>query len=236
MLRSISVWRARVPVLARPVPPITSAAGVRLSNNPAIPTATFYSALQRAALGMVPTKALELPDDFAIDGWGRRIIYVVNPSFTGTNAFTVTVPITMTSSFCTSKRRPAAQSETTMAAYVLMSTGPNGHGGWPRNFSGANIARISSGSVNTDEQTNCHCTATATAKLTVKYSSNICRHWIRAISSTVSMTLWFTERGTISVADRMIRRGRCCKSASHAERRMWSCMSFQPTSVDSISG
>ena len=114
---------------------------------------------------MVPTRALELPDDYAINGWGRRIIYAVDNRFTGTNAFTVTVPIGTTTSFLEIAAATGGTIKTTMAAYVLMSTGPNGHGGWPRNFSGASIARISSGSVNTDEQTNCHCTATATAKV-----------------------------------------------------------------------
>ena len=113
---------------------------------------------------MVPTKTLELPDEYAINGWGNRIIYVVNPSFTGTNAFTVTVPMTTASTFVYVEAATGGTIKTTMAAYVLMSTGPNGHGGWPRSFAGTTIARISSGSVNTDEQTNCHCTATAAAK------------------------------------------------------------------------
>ncbi len=46
--------------------------------------------------------------------------------------------------------------KTTRAAYVLVSFGANGHGAWPRN--GAAIgSRISSGSNNPDELTNCNC-------------------------------------------------------------------------------
>ena len=41
-------------------------------------------------IGMVPTKTLRLPDDAAIDGWGRRIAYVVDNRLTATNAFTTT--------------------------------------------------------------------------------------------------------------------------------------------------
>jgi prepilin-type N-terminal cleavage/methylation domain-containing protein len=38
--------------------------------------------------GMVPTTTLRLPDDYAVDGWGRRFMYVVDIRFTGNSAFT----------------------------------------------------------------------------------------------------------------------------------------------------
>jgi prepilin-type N-terminal cleavage/methylation domain-containing protein len=36
--------------------------------------------------GMVPTNTLRLPDDYAIDGWGRRIMYTVDVRFTAPGA------------------------------------------------------------------------------------------------------------------------------------------------------
>ena len=50
--------------------------------------------------------------------------------------------------------------KTTLAGYVLISFGPDGHGAWPRNVSGTSVTRLSSGSVNIDELTNCHCDST----------------------------------------------------------------------------
>jgi prepilin-type N-terminal cleavage/methylation domain-containing protein len=51
-----------------------------------------YPPLGNNVGGMVPTKALRLPDDAAIDGWGRRIVYYVDPRFTANNAFTLIPP------------------------------------------------------------------------------------------------------------------------------------------------
>jgi prepilin-type N-terminal cleavage/methylation domain-containing protein len=37
--------------------------------------------------GMVPTVTLGLPDEYAFDGWGRRLMYAADARFTATNAF-----------------------------------------------------------------------------------------------------------------------------------------------------
>jgi hypothetical protein len=50
------------------------------------PAANFSSG--NNVQGMVPTKTLRLPDDYAFDGWGRRIMYAVDKRFTNTNGFT----------------------------------------------------------------------------------------------------------------------------------------------------
>ncbi len=44
--------------------------------------------------GMVPTVTPKLPDDYAIDGWGNRIMYSVDNRYTASNAFIYsTIPI-----------------------------------------------------------------------------------------------------------------------------------------------
>jgi prepilin-type N-terminal cleavage/methylation domain-containing protein len=136
--------------------------GVRTIAN-VTPVANFYSSgLRYAVIGMVPTKTLHLPDDYAIDGWGRRILYAVDNRLTGSNAFT-TYPITTTTTpFLTVNASKAGPTRTAVALYVLVSFGANGHGAWPQNVS-STAARITAGSVNIDEQTNCHCDSTATA-------------------------------------------------------------------------
>ena len=123
------------------------------------PEVTYLSTTSAAVAGMVPTRTLQLPDDYAIDGWGRRIYYVVDYRFPQSNSFT-TIPITNATARLTINAATAGPTKTTLAVYVLISFGPNGHGAWPRNSSGT-IARISAKSVNTDELTNCHCQSTA---------------------------------------------------------------------------
>jgi len=110
--------------------------------------------------GMVPTKTLRLPDDAAIDGWGRRITYVVDNRLTAANAFTsITVSDSTTRmSVTTNTATPVTLSD--KVVYVVLSYGENGHGATPRS-GGATI--ISSGSSNTHELENCDCTSTAAA-------------------------------------------------------------------------
>lgn len=103
--------------------------------------------------GMAPTKTLGLPDDYAFDGRGRRIMYAVDVGLTKYNAFAA-VPAADTSTRMTIKDA-SGNAKTTRAAYVLLSYGPNGHGAYPRNGDG--WTQISSGSVNADEWTNCSC-------------------------------------------------------------------------------
>jgi type II secretory pathway pseudopilin PulG len=125
------------------------------------PTFTFTSNVE----GMVPTNALRLADDYAFDGWGRRIMYAVDARFTATSAFT-NIPATDTATRMTVLDQSDNPKSTT-AAYVLLSMGPNGHGALPRGTGTANLnivsSRINVGSVNTDEQNNCDCSSGAVA-------------------------------------------------------------------------
>jgi len=113
--------------------------------------------------GMVPTTTLHLPDDDAIDGWGHRIMYAVDNRFTGSNAFT-TYTISTAGGLSITFGIPASPSAA--AVYTLISFGPDGHGAYPRN--GAAIgSRISSGSTNTYELTNCDCNSSAVSNATI---------------------------------------------------------------------
>ncbi|MGA2259790.1 MAG: type II secretion system protein [Thermoguttaceae bacterium] len=128
----------------------------------AVISALFFTnaATVPAAEGMVPTQTLRLSDDYAFDGWGRRIMYTVDNRFTAIGAFTTILPTDITSRLTVND--PSSNTKTVAAAYVLVSFGPNGHGAYPRN--GAAIAsRISSGSNNGDEQNNCDCNSSATS-------------------------------------------------------------------------
>ncbi len=104
--------------------------------------------------GTVPMRTLNLPDEFMYDGWGRKFAYAVWAPFTGTGAFTnyglyancgaITV------------NNAAAANRSIRAAYVLVSYGPNGHGGYL-----GSTQQFSAGSTNSSEQTNCHCNSSA---------------------------------------------------------------------------
>jgi hypothetical protein len=115
--------------------------------------------------GMVPTKTLRLPDDFAFDGWGRRIMYAVSKDFTQPGAFGII------NVFDTAGRMTILNAEdvakTTFAAYALTSFGANGHGAFPRGSGTTNLnvvtSRINVGSTNIDEQNNCDCDSNAVA-------------------------------------------------------------------------
>jgi prepilin-type N-terminal cleavage/methylation domain-containing protein len=111
--------------------------------------------------GGVPTRALQLPDDYMYDGWGRRFRYAVDPTMTKPNALPASV-----SGLCGVKSQSAITvndasggSRTTAAMYALISHGANGHGAYT---SSGNI--VSTGSVNPDELTNCHCNSSGWAQ------------------------------------------------------------------------
>lgn len=114
------------------------------------PTANFNNG--NNVEGMVPTKTLRLPDDYAFDSWGRRIMYAVDINFTADKSFftigasDTTPRMTINDSSGTAK--------TNLAIYALVSFSANGHGAYPR-VGGA--TRINVGSTNLDEQNNCDC-------------------------------------------------------------------------------
>lgn len=143
---------------------IASISGTQITLTPYTATATASGitlTFAQTVEGMVPVRTLRLPDDYAFDSWGRRIMYAVSKDMTQTDAFTI-FPASDTTTRMT-MLNPAgeftAAPDTAYAAYVLLSFGPNGHGGYPR--SGNTIARLSASSVNTDELQNCDCDSNA---------------------------------------------------------------------------
>ena len=115
-----------------------------------LPQANF-SAANGQVEGGVPTRALQLPDSYMYDGWGRLFSYAVDPTATKTNALPAHAggdwcgdPITVLDA--------TGAARSTGAIYVIVSHGANGHGAYT---SGG--ATLSASSDNKNEQINCHC-------------------------------------------------------------------------------
>lgn len=90
--------------------------------------------------GGVPTNSLQLPDDYAFDGWDRRFTYVVDYRFTN-NISTNPVTCTETGEICLrftptgsiTINDASALPVTSEAVYAIISHGRNGLGAWPYN-------------------------------------------------------------------------------------------------------
>jgi len=115
------------------------------------------NASSTAAEGALPALTLGLPADMMVDGWGNRFRYAVDIAYTANGYFTgnavsgcTTAAITVNDS--------NGNARSTGAVYALISSGANGHGA----YSKAGVI-VNTGSVNANEQTNCHCNSSATA-------------------------------------------------------------------------
>jgi prepilin-type N-terminal cleavage/methylation domain-containing protein len=119
------------------------------------PQATF-KATTGTAEGGVPTRALQLPDDYLYDGWGRRFRYAVDPTYTASAALPAPAggPCTASTS-AIAVNDASGSARTTTAIYVLISHGANGHGTYT-----SNGVAVNAGSINQGEQANCHCSST----------------------------------------------------------------------------
>lgn len=114
------------------------------------PAAT-YSATN-AVEGGVPFKTLELPEQFATDGWGRKFTYAVDPRMTEPGAFEnydihdrcggITI------------NDAAGSARSTIGIYALISYGEDGHGAFMPSG-----ARFSAGGINPDQLANCNCSS-----------------------------------------------------------------------------
>ncbi|MBA4130696.1 MAG: hypothetical protein C0519_04650 [Hyphomicrobium sp.] len=111
-------------------------------------TANFTDA--NNAAGGVPTRDLGLSDEYAFDGWGRRMTYHVTRTLTGAGYGAGTGALTVNDA--------SGAARTTAAAYAVVSHGPNGHGAYTRAGT-----RFSFGATDPREQENCECDASATA-------------------------------------------------------------------------
>ncbi len=124
-----------------------------------VPAANFTGSdgtAQEVRQGMVPTQSLHLSDDYAFDGWGRRIMYTVNKDLTQAGAFNIVNGYDPTTRITIKNEQGVAN--TILAGYVVLSYGANGHGAFPRK---GGATRVNSGSINTDELDNCNCDSNA---------------------------------------------------------------------------
>jgi uncharacterized membrane protein YgcG len=108
--------------------------------------------------GMVPTKTLQLPDDVAFDGWGRRFMYAVSRDMTQTAAFAIITTYDSNGRINIKNAQNTVKSN--IICQALISFGPNGHGAYPRN---GGAVRINASSINTAEHDNCDCNSSAAA-------------------------------------------------------------------------
>jgi type II secretory pathway pseudopilin PulG len=94
----------------------------------AIPGNTFTSGTVR--IGMVPTRTLNLPDDYGYDAWGNRILYAVTTNQARTAGLYSRTGGTIT---VMDAGQPTANVITSTAHYVIASHGRDGAGGYNYN-------------------------------------------------------------------------------------------------------
>lgn len=144
------------------------------SDMPSGPPASFTPGT-RIVMGMVPTRTLGLSDDYAIDGWGRRIMYAVD-AYATSPSLSARIPLPDTGkdsyynfritiipyNFTPSSTGYAAY-KTSVALYALVSYGADGHGGWPKGVSGLTtygsgaVTPVNTGTQNAFQWMNCNC-------------------------------------------------------------------------------
>jgi len=121
--------------------------------------------LTKVAGGGIPTRALMLPDRYAYDPWGKKILYAVDIRMTANGGFALyNINNAATGAIVIKKTAgdTLANALTYKGVYALVSFGKNGHGGFLRNLNAAATV-YNAGSTNSDEQKNCHCDNTAAA-------------------------------------------------------------------------
>lgn len=127
------------------------------------------SASTVVAIGMVPTRTLGLPDEMAIDSWGRRIRYAVSTPYVDADAFSTYAATDATARLTVNNNNnntsnTATPNLTTTALFVLVSYGKDGHGGYTGGLNGSAASTLVNGGItNTNQLLNCKCTSAAVA-------------------------------------------------------------------------
>lgn len=123
-------------------------AGVCDDSTPAVPARSGD-----IVAGTVPTRTLNLPDDYMYDAWGRRITYKVDARATQPAAIVEYTAYTnqcaSTSNTAITVKNAGGNTITESAVYALISHGANGHGAYL-----ASGARRNARSENANEQIN----------------------------------------------------------------------------------
>lgn len=118
--------------------------------------AANYASASGVEEGGVPVRTLQLPDSYMYDGWGRRLRYAVDPTYTASltyNKKTIPNNICYPSAKSITVNDATGTARTTAAIYAIISHGANGHGA----FTASGAANVNSDILNTDELANCHC-------------------------------------------------------------------------------
>ena len=144
-LRAYQIVNGNLPCPADPTQPIGSTNyGVAATNTGSTGNcvggsvnAAYADSTQHIAIGMLPVRALQLPDAAALDGYGRNITYAVDTSATGCWASS-SLPGAITVN-------DNGNNQSTVAA--LISHGQDGYGAWlPLQGTGSSAPRFDNGS------------------------------------------------------------------------------------------
>jgi len=130
------------------------------------PAANLSDSTNHVAIGTVPIKTLNLPNDFGVDAYGHRITYAVDTNLT---ASCWTSP-------ATGKIIVSDNGTSVNAVATLVSHGADGYGAWvPLAGSSGTAVQLNSGSTDTDQKLNAHKDAsfvtTASSRGTNSYST-----------------------------------------------------------------
>lgn len=101
--------------------------------------------------GMVPVRTLNLPDEYAYDGWKHKFTYRIAQGMGDVNTFldignrgNISITdLTGNEKTNINQRTPGYRAYDQGAAYILISHGPNGGGAWLKNASGTVAAPTS---------------------------------------------------------------------------------------------
>jgi prepilin-type N-terminal cleavage/methylation domain-containing protein len=134
-------------------------------SNVLLSTASAIPGVPQIYMGGVPTKTLDLPDDFAFDGWGRRIMLSVDRTISVPDGLSnVTVDDARTR-ITIKDNKNSVDSKASNALFALISFGENGHGGYSRAGSATRMSNYTAPTApdTGDELANCKCTSAAAA-------------------------------------------------------------------------
>ena len=131
--------------------------------------------------GIIPTKTLGLSDSSMLDGWGRRITYMVDKRITQVSAFTQ-FPMSDPNIGSITVKDSTGTNRTDKALVALISHGTNGHGAFSR--TGA-ATRVNTASSNSDEHENCDCDVSGVADASKTIGTIVQKNYTRNPASAL---------------------------------------------------